>query len=296
MNFRVLPVLVTLIMCALGGLSAWAVWSAYVASPWTRDGTMRVYVVSMAPEVAGKVTELRVADNQFVHRGDLLMVIDPTNYAIAVTLAEAAVAQAKADRDNKLIESQRRDKLTTLSTSVEQRESYAARALAAQASYQQMVANLAQARVNLERTRLVAPVTGWVTNLTAQLGDYAMVGQRDISLVNADSFWVDGYFEEGAIARIHENDRARIKLMGYKHPLLGHVQGVARAIEVANAQTDSYGLASVNPIFTWIRLAQRVPVRVAIDKVPPEVRLIAGMTATVEIEAGAPAVTAPENR
>jgi RND family efflux transporter MFP subunit len=288
MNFRVLPVLLTLIMCALGALAAWAVWSAYVASPWTRDGTVRVYVVGMAPEVAGRVTELHVADNQFVHRGDLLMVIDPTNYAIAVTLAEAAVAAAKADRDNKQIESTRRDKLTTLSTSIEQRESYAASALAAQASYQQMIANLAQARVNLERTRLVAPVTGWVTNLTAQLGDYATVGQRDISLVNAESFWVDGYFEEGAIARIHEGDPARIKLMGYKHPLSGHVQGVARAIEVANARPDTYGLASVNPVFTWIRLAQRVPVRVAIDQVPADVRLVAGMTATVEIEGRKP--------
>lgn len=281
---RSLPVLVTLIACALGALAVWAIWAAYMASPWTRDGTVRVYVVSLAPEISGRVTELHVVDNQFVHRGDVLMVIDPTNYAIAVELAEAAVAQAKADRDNKQAEASRRDRLTTLSTSIEQRESYAASALAAQATYQQQIANLAQARVNLSRTRIVAPVTGWVTNLTAQLGDYASVGQRDISLVNAESFWVDGYFEEGSIARIHEGNAARIKLMGYKHPLLGHVQGVARAIEVANAQTDAYGLAAVNPIFTWIRLAQRVPVRVAIDLVPPDVRLVAGMTATVEIE------------
>jgi RND family efflux transporter MFP subunit len=283
MRIHVLPVFTTFVACALAAAATWAIWQAYMASPWTRDGTVRVYVVGMAPEIAGRITELHVADNQFVHRGDLLMVIDPTDYAIAVDLAEAAVAQARANRDNAQAEARRREALTTLSTSIEQRESYAATALAAQATYQQQVANLAQARVNLERTRLVAPVNGWVTNLTAQLGDYASVGQRDISLVNADSFWVDGYFEESALGRIHEGDAARIKLMGYKHPLSGHVQGVARAIEVANAQADPFGLAAVNPIFTWIRLAQRVPVRIAIDAVPPEVRLVAGMTATVDI-------------
>jgi RND family efflux transporter MFP subunit len=284
MHLRILPVLITLMVCALGALSAWAIWAAYVASPWTRDGTVRVYVVGMAPEVSGRITDLRVADNQFVHRGDLLMAIDPTNYAIAVDLAQAAVAQAKATRDNAQVEAQRRAQLTTLSTSIEQRESYAAQALAAQATYQQQVANLAQARVNLERTRILSPVNGWVTNLTAQLGDYAAIGQRNIAVVNADSFWVDGYFEESAIGRIHDGDRVTIKLMGYRHPLAGHVQGVARAIEVANAQADPSGLAEVNPIFTWIRLAQRVPVRVTIDNVPPEVRLIAGMTATVAVQ------------
>jgi multidrug resistance efflux pump len=280
---RAVSVFVTLVTVVLAALAGWAIWDAYMASPWTRDGTVRVYVVGMAPQVSGIITELPVADNQFVHRGDLLMVIDPTNYAIAVDLAEAAVAQAKANRDNAEAEANRREHLTTLSTSIEQRESYAATALAAQATYQQQIANLAQARVNLQRTRIVAPVNGWVTNLTAQLGNYAAVGQRNISLVNADSFWVDGYFEENAIGRIHEGDAVRIKLMGYKHALTGHVQGVARAIEVPNAQPDPFGLAAVNPIFTWIRLAQRVPVRVAIDKVPPEVRLVAGMTATVDV-------------
>jgi RND family efflux transporter MFP subunit len=281
---RIFPVLVTLIACSLGGLAGWAIWDAYMASPWTRDGTVRVYVVAIAPEIAGRITELPVADNQFVHRGDELMVIDPTNYAIAVDLAQAGVAQAKAMRDNAQLQSQRRASLTTLSTSIEQKESYAAQAEAAEATYQQQVANLAQARINLSRTRITSPVNGFVTNLNAQLGEYASVGVRAVSLVNADSFWVDGYFEEGAIARIHPGDAARIKLMGIRAPLTGHVEGIARGIQVANAQTDAFGLAAVNPIFTWIRLAQRVPVRISIDHVPPGVTLVAGMTATVQIE------------
>ena len=266
-------------MCALGVLAAWAVWSGLCRLALDpRDGTVRVYVVGMAPEVAGKVTELHVADNQFVHRGDLLMVIDPTNYAIAVTLAEAAVAQAKADRDNKQIESQRRDKLTTLSTSVEQRgklcRQRAGGAGELSADDRQSGAGAGQSG---------AHAAGGAGDRMGDQSDRATGRLRDGGAaqyfaggMRKESFWVDGYFEEGAIARIHENDPARIKLMGYKHPLSGHVQGVARAIEVANAQADSYGLASVNPIFTWIRLAQRVPVRVAIDQVPPEVRLVAG--------------------
>lgn len=281
---RLVPVLVTLFTCALAVFAGYAIWESYMAAPWTRDGTVRVYVVGMAPEVAGRITELHVADNQFVHKGDLLMVIDPTDYAIAVDLAQAAVAQAKANRDNAEIQAQRRAELSTLSTSIEQKETFATTAAAATATYQQQLANLAQARVNLERTRIVSPVNGWVTNLSAQLGDYAAVGQRNISIINADSFWVDGYFQETNMARIHEGDRVLMKLMGYRGVLRGHVQGIARGIQVANATPDAYGLASVNPIFTWIRLAQRVPVRVTIDSVPPGVTLVAGMTVTVEVE------------
>ncbi len=158
-------------------------------------------------------------------------------------------------------------------------------ALAAQATYQQATANLNQARVNLERTQIRSPVNGYVTNLLAQLGDYATVGQNQISLVDADSYWVDGYFEETSLDRIRDGDPATIKLMGYHRPLRGHVGSIARAINVANAQPDRQGLASVNPIFTWVRLAQRIPVRIHIDHVPQGVRLVAGMTATVQIDA-----------
>jgi multidrug resistance efflux pump len=283
-RIRVIPLLITLGTVALAALFAWAMWSAYMGAPWTRDGTVRAYVVTMAPEVAGRIVELPVADNQFVRKGDLLMVIDPTNFRIAVKLAEAAVAQAKADAQNKQAESERRQQLTTLSTSVEQKEIFASAALMAQANLQQAVANLNQAQVNLERTRIRSPVNGYVTNLLAQLGDYATVGQNEISLVDADSFWIDGYFEETTLGSIHEGDPASIKLMGYSQIVRGHVGSIARGINVSNAQPDQQGLASVNPIFTWVRLAQRVPVRIQIDQVPDGVRLVQGMTATVQID------------
>jgi RND family efflux transporter MFP subunit len=258
-------------------------WDAYMGSPWTRDGTVRAYVVTMAPEVAGRIVDLPVADNQFVHKGDLLMVIDPTDYAIAVDQAEAAVTQARADADNAAREARRRAQLTDLETSEEQKQTYASNAQAAAAVYQQAAAKLARARVDLQRTSIHSPVNGYVTNLLAQPGDYANVGQIKISVVDADSFWVAGYFEETNLRPIQEGDPANIKLMGYSRVIHGHVASIARGINVANAQPDQAGLASVNPIFTWVRLAQRVPVRIHIDQVPNGVRLVQGMTATVEV-------------
>lgn len=283
-RFRIFPLLITLAVIAVAVVLGRAMWDDYMGAPWTRDGTVRAYIVTMAPEVAGRIVELPVADNQFVHKGDLLIVIDPTNYKIAVSLNEAAVQQAEASAKNAQKEAERRQKLTQLAVTKEQKQTYASNAVVAQAQYQQAAANLQQAQVNLQRTEIRSPVNGWVTNLLAQLGDYANVGQNLISLVDADSFWVDGYFEETAVDRIHVGDPAEIKLMGYRQIIRGHVGSIARGINVANAQPNGQGLANVNPIFTWVRLAQRIPVRIHIDQVPEGVVLAAGMTATVQID------------
>jgi len=280
---RIVAVSVTPAMIVLAVLIGSAAWNAYMERPWTRDATVRSYVVTIAPEVSGRIVELPVADNQFVHKGDLLTVIDPTDYKIGVSLAEAALEQAKATAENAAAESRRRQALTDLAATSEEKQAYAANALAAQASYRHASASLDQANVNLKRTRILSPVNGYVTNLLVQLGDYVNTGQKTISLVNAESFWVDGYFEETSLSKIHDADAVSIKLLGYHRVLRGHVDSVARGIYVPNAQPDSSGLASVNPIFTWVRLAQRVPVRIHIDDVPSDVRLVAGLTATVEI-------------
>jgi multidrug resistance efflux pump len=283
-RLRIIPVFITLVTVALAVPLAWAMWDAYMGAPWTRDGTVRVYVVTMAPEVAGRIVGLPVADNQFAHKGDLLMMIDPRDYRIAVSRTEAAVQQAQANARNAEIQSQRRQKLNQLAVTIEEQQTYATTAVATQAQYQQALANRDQARVNLERTEVRSPVNGWVTNLLAQLGDYANVGQNIISVVDADSFWVDGYFEEINLGSIHEGDPAEIKLMGYSQIIRGHVGSIARGINVPNAQANQQGLATVNPIFTWVRLAQRIPVRIHIDEVPEGVILAAGMTATVQID------------
>jgi RND family efflux transporter MFP subunit len=234
-RLRILPLLTTLVALAVAGALGWAMWDAYMGAPWTRDGTVRAYVVTMAPQVAGQIVELPVADNQFVRKGDLLMVIDPTNYKIAVSLAEAALQQAQANAKNVEKEAQRRQELTTLSVTQETKQTYEAEAVEAQAQVQQAQANFDQARVNLRRTEIRSPVNGWVTNLLAQLGDYANVGQNEISLVDADSFWVDGYFEETSLDRIQVGDPAKVKLMGYHQIIRGHVGSIARGINVANA-------------------------------------------------------------
>jgi multidrug resistance efflux pump len=282
--FRAVPLLITLATTVVAVVLGWAMWDAYMGAPWTRDGTVRTYVVTIAPEVAGRIVELPVVDNQFVHKGDLLLVIDPTNYTIALQLADAAVHQAQAMAENAQREAERRRKLDDLSVSAEQKQIFDANAVAAQGQYQQAVANRDQAKVNLERTQIRSPVNGWVTNLYARVGDYAAIGKNAISVVDADSFWVDAYFEETQLASLHEGDPAKIRLMGYSQIVRGEVGGVARGIKVSNAQSDPQGLATVNPIFTWVRLAQRVPVHVGIDQVPDGVRLVAGMTATVQID------------
>jgi multidrug resistance efflux pump len=283
-RLRVLPLLITLGTIAIAVVLGREMWDAYMGAPWTRDGTVRAYVVTMAPQVAGQIVELPVADNQLVRKGDLLLVIDPTNFKIAVSLAEAAVQQAQVTAQNAEREAKRRQELTTLAVTVEEKQTFASTAVAAQAQYQQAVANLDQARVNLDRTQIRSPVNGWVTNLLTQLGDYANVGENIISLVDADSFWIDGYFEETNLEPIRVGDPATIKLMGYSQIVRGHVGSIARGINVANAQPNGQGLANVNPIFTWVRLAQRIPVRIHIDQVPEGVVLAAGMTATVQID------------
>ena len=280
---RIAPILITLATIAVAAALGWAMWDAYMGAPWTRDGTVRAYVVTMAPEVAGRIVELPVVDNQFVHKGDLLMVIDPTNFRIAVSLAEAAVQQAEANAQNAMREAKRRQEAGQ-AVSVEDLQTSETNAVAAQAQHQQALADLEQARVNLARTQIRSPVNGWVTNLLAQLGDYANVGQSEISVVDADSFWVDGYFLETNVGPIQVGDPATIKLMGYSQVVRGHVGSIARGINVANAQPNEQGVATVNPIFTWVRLAQRIPVRIEIDQVPDGVVLVAGMTATVQID------------
>ena len=185
-SVRVMPVLATLAAVAVAGLLGWAAWQYYMGSPWTRDGTVRAYVVKIAPQVAGEIVKLPVADNQFVHKGDLLMLIDPRNYSIAVRQAQAAVEQARAVAVNANAEMIRREKLNDIAVTMEERQTYISQAVNAEASYQSALANLDQARINFKRTQVRSPVNGYVTNLSAQLGDYANVGDLQLSIVNSE--------------------------------------------------------------------------------------------------------------
>ncbi len=273
----------TLAIALLAIVVALVTWQHYVTAPWTRDGSVRVQVANVAPQVSGQINELRVVDNQFVHKGDVLYTIDPFDFEVAQRTGVATAQQRAADLQVKQVASERRQHLTDLATTPEEQQTFAGNAVQAKAALDAAQQQLAQAQINLKRTKVVSPVNGYVTNLLMRVGDFAHAGTSNISIIDADSFWIDGYFEETKMAQVCVGDRAEAKLMGYSQPIVGHVETITRGISVSNAAAGTQGLPNVDPVFTWVRLAQRVPVRISIDNVPPGVPLVSGMTATVTV-------------
>ena len=267
-------------------LIALVTWDQYNAGPWTRDGRVRVQVASVAPEISGKITELRIVDNQFVHKGDILYIIDPFDFDVALRTNKAVLQQRMADLNVKELQSERRRRLTDLSASTEEKQIYEGNAIQAKAAVEYARQQVAQSEINFQRTEVRSPVNGIVTNLLLREGDYAHQGATNVSIIDADSYWVDGYFEETKLANLCVGDRAEAKLMGYSAPIIGHIATVTRGVSVSNAAASTQGLPNVDPVYTWVRLAQRVPVRIAIDKVPSGVPLVSGLTATVTIRDG----------
>jgi RND family efflux transporter MFP subunit len=273
----------TLLILVLAGLAALVIWDSYVTAPWTRDGSVRVQVASIAPQVSGQITEVRVVDNQYVHKGDVLYVIDPFDFQVALDTNKAQLRQKAADLQVKRVQAARRQHLSDLATTPEEQQLYVGNAIQAEAAFDAAQQQIAQAEINLKRTQVRSPVNGYVTNLLMRVGDYAHAGTTNISVIDADSYWIDGYFEETKMAHVCVGDRAEAALMGYRDPIVGRVQTVTRGISVSNAAPSTQGLPNVDPVYTWVRLAQRVPVRIGITDVPAGVPLVSGMTATVTI-------------
>jgi len=203
-------------------LMALVTWDYYVTAPWTRDGRVRVQVASVAPQVSGQITELRVGDNQYVHQGDVLYVIDPFDYQVALRTDIAQLQQRAADQQVKEMQSERRQHLSDLATTPEQQQVFAGAAVQAKAAFEAAQQQVAQAEINLRRTQVRSPVNGYVTNLLMRVGDFAHEGVTNISVIDTDSYWIDGYFEETKLARICIGDRVEAKLMGYAQPILVH--------------------------------------------------------------------------
>ena len=258
-------------------------WVHYMDEPWTRDGRVRAEIVNVAPDVSGAVVDLPVKDNQMVRKGDLLMQIDPSHYEIAVEQAQAAVAARKAELQMRRDDAKRRADMDSLVVSKENQENATHTASAAEAAYQQALAALDAAKLNLARTRVVSPVDGYVTNLNVFRGDYATAGAAKLAIVDSHSFWVYGYFEETKLPHVHIGDKAEVRLMS-GGTLEGHVESISRGIYDRDNPQSRELLADVNPTFNWVRLAQRVPVRVKIDSVPDGVVLAAGITCTVVVK------------
>ncbi|MDG0022782.1 HlyD family secretion protein [Trinickia sp. Y13] len=257
-----------------------SLWVHYMDEPWTRDGRVRAQIVNVAPDVSGAVVDLPIADNMFVKKGQVLMQIDPAHYRIAVEQAEAAVAASRAQWRMRQAEAARRADMDSLVVSKESRENATSAAASAQALYQQALASLDAAKLNLARTTVVSPVDGYVTNLSVFRGDYASAGAPKLAIVDSHSFWVYGYFEETKLPRVKIGAKAQMRLMS-GGVLQGHVESISRGIYDRDNPQSRELVADVNPTFNWVRLAQRVPVRIHIDQVPDGVALAAGTTCTV---------------
>ena len=273
----------TIIIVALAVIAAIAMWNHYERSPWTRDGRVRADVVRVTPDIGGLVTSVAVRDNQEVKAGDLLFVIDRPRYALALQQADAQVASARATLGQARREAKRDLALGDL-VAAEAHEQNVARVATADAALAQAMSSRDAAALNLKRTQVTASVNGVVTNLDLHVGDYVAAGKQAMALVDRDSLRVEGYFEETKLPLVCVGAPVTVRLMGEAADLHGRVESIAYGIN-DTARSDSGNLLpTVQPTFSWVRLAQRIPVRVKLDKVPASVRLIAGRTATVTVE------------
>jgi RND family efflux transporter MFP subunit len=275
--------LVTMLVVLVAAFIAWQLWIYYMQDPWTRDGRVRADVVEIAPDVSGLVAQVFVQDNQTVHAGDKLFQIDPVRFTLAVRQAQAEVAKAQAEYGVAARNAKRYASLSGNAVSDLTRDQSDTEVLEAQASLDQAQADLDTANLNLSRATVIAKVNGVITNFSMRPGDYVMTGNAVAALVDSDSLYVDGYFEETKLPRIAVGDPATISLLGGGPAITGHVQSIDAGIADNERVAAANLLADVNPTFTWVRLAQRVPVRIALDHVPAGTRLIAGLTATVQI-------------
>lgn len=309
---KILAQLTTLAVVALAFVLGWFAWEHYTRAPWTRDARVRADVVTLSADVAGRIVNLGVQDNQHVEKGQLLLEIDPSRYTLAVQharrsvgVAKAALGQSEATivasqallRQRQSEEHRRRTLKERSAISGEEWEKSSTEVAVAQAdllrnqanlgfaqaNVQLAIAALAEAEHDLERTRVESPVSGYITNLLTRQGDYATAGGPLVAVVDSDSFYVSGYFEETKLPRIGEGDRVDIELMSGER-FGGTVQSIAFAIADRENLPGGRLLANINPSYTWIKLAQRVPVRIQIDPdYAGKANLRAGTTATVTV-------------
>jgi RND family efflux transporter MFP subunit len=279
--------LATLLVLALAIFIGRQLWVHYMQTPWTRDGRVRADIINVAADVSGYVTAVPVRDNQRVSKGDVLLQIDPAHYRLAVKQAQALVASRRAAWEMRKVNASRRADLDELVISKESREDASNVAASALADYQQAQARLEAAQLDLERTRVLATVDGYVTNLNVHVGDYARVGEAKLAVVDEHSFWVYGYFEETKLPQVHVGDAAQLQMMSGE-TLKGHVESISRGIYDRDNPQSRELIADVNPTFNWVRLAQRVPVRIHLDEVPEGMLLAAGTTCTVIVTPSVP--------
>ncbi|MBS0232178.1 MAG: HlyD family secretion protein [Proteobacteria bacterium] len=274
----------TLALVCVAIYAGWRLWVHYELEPWTRDGRVRADIVEIAPDVSGLVTDVLVHDNQVVHKRDILFRIDRDRFVLALRQAEANLEGRQAVLDAARKDLVRYKNMTEIAVSQQKIEQVTATAAQAEADLHHAEADRDLAKLNLERSDVRASVNGPITNFDLQPGNYVTAGKGVAALIDQDSLRVEGYFEETKLPLIHVGDKAIASMMGENKPLLGHVESIAGGIEDRDRSAGANLLADVNPTFSWVRLAQRIPVRIALDHVPDGVRLVAGRTSTVVID------------
>ncbi|MFC5706940.1 efflux RND transporter periplasmic adaptor subunit [Aeromonas eucrenophila] len=273
----------TLLVCALALAAGWWLWNYYMQGPWTRDGKVRAELISITPEVSGKIVAIPVRDNQLVKTGEVLFTLDPEPYRIALDNATATLAKARSDLDKAEHEANRRQSLSRTVISAEAVDEARLNAQAMKAAYQVAEANLEQAKWSLTKTTIKAAGDGYITNLQARVGNYASAGVPLVALVDIHSFYVQGYFEETKLRHIQVGRSAEVMLYSTDQVLKGEVESLGRAIHDQSLEGSDSLLLDVKPNVPWVRLAQRVPVRIRLLEVPPELALIAGTTCTITL-------------
>lgn len=271
----------TTLIVAAAALLGWWTWQHYRYAPWTRDARIQANVIDIAPEVSGTVVSLDVHENERVKKGHVLFRIDPRRFRHALTQARAQVQSDRARMHLAESEATRRRNLGKNAISREQLQQANTRAAEARANYHAAQARLKQAKLNLKWTTVSAPQDGYVTHLLLSKGDYAKQGQTAITLVDSHSYHVVAYFEETKLAKLRIGEPVSVKLMAGWPPMQGHISSISHGIAVSNNSSGERNLAQVSPTFEWVRLAQRIPVRIQLDHIPADVHLSVGMSCTV---------------
>ncbi|MGH8439815.1 MAG: efflux RND transporter periplasmic adaptor subunit [Pseudomonas sp.] len=275
-------VVLTLLVVTLATVLVWQMVMYYMFAPWTRDGHIRADVIQIAPDVSGLIQQVEVRDNQVIKRGDVLFTIDQDRFKLALRHAQATLAERKETLAQAQREARRNRGLGNL-VAQEQLEESQSREARAQSALAEAQVAVDAAQLNLDRSVVRSPVDGYLNDRAPRAHEFVSAGKPVLAVVDSASYHVDGYFEETKLGGIHIGQAVDIRVMGDNARLRGHVQSVAAGIEDRDRSSGANLLPNVNPAFSWVRLAQRIPVRIAFDDVPADFRMIAGRTATVSI-------------
>lgn len=273
---------ITLVLVVLACIAIFRAWAFYTESPWTRDARFSADIIAIAPDVSGLISEVNVRDNQRVKKDQVLFAIDRERYQKLLTEAQADVDYYQALVSEKRREAGRRNRLG--SNAISREEIDQSNNLLQTAVHQLSKAEALRdvAELDLQRTAIRAPTDGWVTNLNVYVGEFITRGSTAVALVKQDSFYIQAYMEETKLNGIRPGYRVQITPLGSNKVLLGTVDSISAGVANSSSSNDVKGVASIDSNLEWVRLAQRVPVRIHLDK-QPGILYPAGTTATVVV-------------